>query len=182
MANTPDGEAAAYELLERLRWGGAPRACPHCGAAGRSYFLRPRHAATRVTRTGTPTARRVWKCGACRRQFSVLVGTIFEGTRIAIRTWVAVVAECGTAGAPPAARHLADRYRVSGEAGRLLTRRVVLAMRCADISEPVGQPDGLLAALVNLPAEDVRRVRRLAPGRIRPRPQAGPTADYGAAR
>ncbi len=35
-------EADAYLLLEELRWGGTPDACPHCGTIGRCYFLTPR--------------------------------------------------------------------------------------------------------------------------------------------
>src|SRR4051794_39069723 len=75
----PD-EAAAYLFLEELRWDGKP-VCPHCASINEHYFLNPQGAG-RKTRTGAVSQRRVWKCKDCRRQFSVLTGTIFHGTKI----------------------------------------------------------------------------------------------------
>ncbi len=87
-------ELDAYLLLGELRWGlDGPEACPKCGAAGRQYFLNPAIGASRKTRTGKASERRVWKCGHCRNQYSVLVGTIFHGTKISIRTWLLVLFE-----------------------------------------------------------------------------------------
>src|SRR5690348_16730476 len=77
LANRLNSEADAYLLLEELRWGGAPDTCPQCGGMDRCYFLAPKDGTTgRKTRTGANTQRRVWKCGHCRKQFSVLTGTI----------------------------------------------------------------------------------------------------------
>jgi transposase-like protein len=198
--------AEAYELLERLRWDGSPPVCPHCGAAGRCHFLRPRAGSSRPTRTGAATFRRVWKCAACRRQFSVLTGTIFEGTRLRLPVWVAVVFDCAAGGEVPAAREICGRYGVSREAARLTSRRLTLALdavRDSDFHAEVeagaadgGAADGdaadgdaadgdaadgesLLAALLRLDAAHTSRIRDLAPGRIRPRRQVGPVADYG---
>lgn len=81
-------EDAAYQLIERIRWPHGP-ICPHCGTVGNAVFLQPKDG-TRTTRTGKVTYRRVWKCreAACRKQFSVLVGTIFEDSRIPLSKWV----------------------------------------------------------------------------------------------
>jgi transposase-like protein len=129
MSGLPASEAEAYELLERLRWGGAPSSCPLCEASGRCYFLRPSHGSSRATRTGAATERRVWKCGACRRQFSVLAGTVLQGTRISLRAWIAVVADSAVARRAPTASYLADKYGLSRSAARHMTRRVELAFR-----------------------------------------------------
>src|SRR3954469_1126471 len=83
-------EAEAYLLLEELRWAGQP-VCHHCGSIASHYFLKPANGATRKTRTGSHSERRVWKCRDCRKQFSVLTGTIFHGTKIPVRTWVLVI-------------------------------------------------------------------------------------------
>ena len=72
-------EADAYELLEEMRWGDQP-VCPHCGSVRKHYFLTPANGTSRKTRTGAASERRVWKCADCRKQFTVLVGTIFHGT------------------------------------------------------------------------------------------------------
>src|SRR5205823_4095656 len=74
----PD-EAGACALLEELRRGDDGLTCPHCGHT-KAYFLNPKNG-SRKTRTGSETPRRVWKCGKCRKQFSVLTGTIFQAPR-----------------------------------------------------------------------------------------------------
>src|SRR4051794_25822249 len=81
-------ENEAYLFLEQLRWSGHP-ICPHCGS-DRAYFLQPR-TPDRYTRTGHATQRRVYKCAACRKQFSVLIGTIFEGTKVPIYKWLMAI-------------------------------------------------------------------------------------------
>src|SRR4051812_6671188 len=90
LADQVPDEASAYKLLERLRWNGQP-VCPHCGDTEKIWFLTPANGVTRKTRTGADSPRRVWKCGKCKRQFSVLTNTIFHGTKVAIRTWVLVL-------------------------------------------------------------------------------------------
>jgi hypothetical protein len=170
-------EAEAYALLERLRWGGAPTGCPHCGADGPFYYLRPRSGQPRRTRTGSPTQRRVWKCGHCRRQFSVLTGTVFEGTRLPLRALIDIV-DAWPADRPPSATELAHRYAMSVEGARGLLRRVAEAIPGTGAAPGAGD-HGLLAALLRIPADEAAAVRARTPGRPRPHPQRGPSADYG---
>ena len=82
-------EGEAYKLVERLRWPSGP-VCPHCGSLDHAYFLEPQEGA-RKTRTGNTSHRRVWKCGDCRKQFSVLVGTVFEDSRIPLSKWLLAI-------------------------------------------------------------------------------------------
>jgi transposase-like protein len=171
----PRTESAAYELLERLRWGGGAPSCPHCGAAGRSHHLAPAAGTSRSTRTGAPSERRVWKCGACRRQFSVLVGTVLQGTRISLRTWVAVArARCGPEYSSTPGE-VARRHGLSPDGTRQLIRRLELAFE----RRPVEAGEDPLAALVRIPAAEAERIRAATPPRVRPRRQLGPSADYG---
>jgi hypothetical protein len=172
----PPTEAEAYELLERLRWGGPPSRCPHCSADGPFYYLRPRTGQPRRTRTGSPTERRVWKCGHCRRQFSVLTGTVFEGTRLPLRTLIEIVDEWSAAH-PPSAGELTHRHRISAEGARGLIRR--LAEAVPRVGDPGPADHALLTALLGLPAHEAAAIRARTPGRQRPHTQAGPSADYG---
>lgn len=65
--------AAAY--LESLRWPNGP-VCPHCAESERKpYKLKSK---TRI----------LWKCAACRKQYTVTVGTIFEGSHIPLNKWL----------------------------------------------------------------------------------------------
>jgi transposase-like protein len=121
-------EAAAYELLERLRWNGQP-VCPHCGSVAKHYFLTPANGTTRKTRTGATSQRRVWKCKDCRKQFSVLTGTIFHGTRISLRTWIMVVFEMCASKNGVAAREIERKYDLTPKSAWFMTQRIREAMK-----------------------------------------------------
>jgi transposase-like protein len=67
----------AFALFRRLRWGdGDDVACPHCGVIHRHYFR--------------PT-RMIWRCVACRSDFSVTCGTIFAHHKLPLRIYMAAV-------------------------------------------------------------------------------------------
>lgn len=83
-------ESEAWLLLERLRWQDGAPVCPHCGTQDpRHYFIASR-SDQRTTRAGNVSFRRPWKCRDqdCRRQFSVLVGTIFEDSKLPVSKWL----------------------------------------------------------------------------------------------
>ena len=66
-------EYAAYEKLESLLWPHGP-VCPRCGGLDRI---------TPVTggRIG------LYRCGPCKRQFTVTIGTIFESSHVKLPLW-----------------------------------------------------------------------------------------------
>jgi transposase-like protein len=74
-------EDKARELLEQMRWGGNP-ACPHCGGAD-PYKITPK--------PGSSTRKGLWKCKACRKQFTVMVGSVFESSHIKPSKWIQAV-------------------------------------------------------------------------------------------
>ncbi|HSQ07184.1 MAG TPA: IS1595 family transposase [Chromatiaceae bacterium] len=65
-------EAQCEAALEQARWPEGFR-CPHCGQ-GAHYVLR----------IGT---RKSFQCCACRRQTSLIAGTLFQGTKLALTVW-----------------------------------------------------------------------------------------------
>src|SRR5262245_6533941 len=71
-------ERAAVEFMEAQRWGGEAY-CPHCGSFG-VYAMTDR-------KTGERSARFLWRCRDCAKQFTVRVGTVFEDSRIPLRIW-----------------------------------------------------------------------------------------------
>jgi len=79
-------EGEAYLFVESLRWPNGP-ICPHCGLVGEATYLAPKDG-HRTTRTGKVSNRRLWQCNECRKQFSVLIGTIFEDSRIPLSKWL----------------------------------------------------------------------------------------------
>jgi transposase-like protein len=76
-------EDKAREYLEFLRWGNSTPACPHCGGAD-PYRITPR-------KPGAKTRKGLWKCRACRKQFTVTVGTVFEATHIPMTKWLQAI-------------------------------------------------------------------------------------------
>src|SRR4051812_1542492 len=115
IANRIPDEASAYKLLEDLRWGDGAvnQTCPHCEAEGPHYFLNPENGSSRKTRTGSNSQRRVWKCRACRKQFSVLTGTVMHGTKISLRVWLMVIFEMCSSKNGVAAREIERKYNLT---------------------------------------------------------------------
>jgi transposase-like protein len=78
----PDAETARV-YLENMRWA-AGVVCPHC--SGReAYKLTAKAGSKRPGRKG------LYKCKACRKQFTVTVGTIFEDSHIALDKWLIAI-------------------------------------------------------------------------------------------
>lgn len=120
-------EADAYRFLEDLRWNGKP-ICPHCGSVRKPYFLNPANGKSRATRTGKESQRRVWKCADCRKQFSVLTGTIFHGTKVPVRTWLFVIVEMTASKNGISAREIERKYRVQPKTAWHMLHRIREAM------------------------------------------------------
>lgn len=123
----PD-EASAYHYLETLCWPEKP-VCPHCGSINDHYFLKPKDEAGRRTRTGNVSARRVWKCKDCRRQFSVLTGTIFHRSKVPVRLWIFVFFEMCSNKNGIAAREIERKYGVAPKTAWFMTQRIREAMK-----------------------------------------------------
>ncbi len=77
-------DAKARAFLEAQRWPDGV-VCPHCGLVGEAYRLEPKPDAKTHVRPG------VWKCGSCRKQFTVTVGTIFEDSHVPIHKWLMAI-------------------------------------------------------------------------------------------
>ena len=75
-------EDKAREFLEKLRWPDGP-VCPHCGEVNNAYRLEPK-----PSKKDTHVRKGVWKCGGCREQFTVTVGTIFADSHIPLSKWL----------------------------------------------------------------------------------------------
>lgn len=69
-------EEDARKYLERVRWPRGP-VCVKCGAFEKIYPL-----------TGAKCRPGLYKCGSCKRQFTVTVGTIFHRSKVGLRLWI----------------------------------------------------------------------------------------------
>lgn len=67
----------ARVYLENLRWNGT-QVCPHCGGFEKIYTMKG-------GRDG------LYKCGDCRKQFTVTVNTVFEKSKVPLNKWLMAV-------------------------------------------------------------------------------------------
>jgi len=72
-------EEAAYAYVEARVWANG-RVCPHCGEKERTGKL-----GGKSTRIGT------YKCYACRKPFTVKIGTIFEASHVPMNLWLQAI-------------------------------------------------------------------------------------------
>ena len=68
----------ARTYLENQRWPNGP-ICPHCGNVDPAAITELKGKAHRPG---------VYQCNACREQFTVTVGTVFERSKIALNVWL----------------------------------------------------------------------------------------------
>ena len=127
-------EPAAWRLLEDWRWPSGP-VCPHCGVIDHAYFLKPRKNATRKTSTGAQSYRRLWKCAECRKQFSVLVGTIFEDSKIPIHKWLMAYHLMSAAKNGIAAKELERMLDISYKSAWFMAHRIRYSLERSDNEE-----------------------------------------------
>jgi transposase-like protein len=70
-------EAAAFNELEAMLWPHGP-VCPRCGSLDRITAVKGGRMGLR-------------RCGPCKRQFTVTVGTVFESSHIKLNVWLQAV-------------------------------------------------------------------------------------------
>lgn len=118
-------EAAAYKYLEARIWAKG-RSCPHCGGVDRSSKME-----------GASTRIGVYKCYACRKQFSVKVGTVFESSHVKLHLWLQAVALLTSSKKGMSANQLHRILGVSLKTAWFMGHRVREAMRDGDLA-PMG--------------------------------------------
>jgi transposase-like protein len=100
----------ANEYVVSLRWPNGP-VCPRCGSAEYSYI----------------STRRLWKCKACERQFSVKVGTIFEGSPLGLDKWLPAVCVAANPDGGISSRELGRALGVTQKSAWFMLHRIRLA-------------------------------------------------------
>lgn len=83
LAREYSDEDKARELFESMRWPHGA-VCPHC----QNHKEKPIYKLQPKPTSKSPLRKGVYKCGACRKQFTVTVGTILADSHIKIGTWM----------------------------------------------------------------------------------------------
>jgi len=100
------------EFVANLRWPHGP-VCPRCGAMEHSYL----------------TTRRLWKCRACKRQFSVKVGTVFEDSPLGMDKWLPAVWLAANSKNGISSHELGRALGVTQKSAWFMLHRIRLAMQ-----------------------------------------------------
>lgn len=127
-------EAKGFEHLERVIWNGEP-VCPHCGCAGR------------ITKVKANVEKRIrlglWRCGDCKKQFTVKIGTVFEHLRIPLNKALQAVYLMTSSKKGVSAHQLHRTLEITYKSAWFLAHRVREAMRSGDLT-PFGSGGGVV--------------------------------------
>lgn len=129
-------EEAAFAWLESTLWPEGP-VCPHCGCAGRIGKIKANP--ERRVRLG------LHKCGDCKKQFTVKVGTVFEHARMPLHKMLQAVHLMCSSKKGISAHQLHRTLEVQYKTAWFLAHRIREAMRSGDLA-PFGAGGGIVEA------------------------------------
>jgi transposase-like protein len=117
-------EAAAIERLEAIVWPDGP-VCPHCKGK------------ERLTKAngGRPG---LWRCGPCKRQFTVKVGTVFESSHVGLHLWFQAAHLLASSKKGISAHQLHRTLKVTYKTAWFMEHRLREAMRTGSLAAPLG--------------------------------------------
>jgi len=123
---------AARAWFEGMLWPNGPT-CPHCGVIDHAY----------------PTKRRgVYRCAekACRKDFTVTMGTVMERSHIALHKWAQAFHLICSSKKGVSAHQLHRTMDITHRAAWFMAHRIREAMRAGGLAPPMGSGGGAVEA------------------------------------
>ena len=117
-------EQVCIDAVASMRWPDGP-VCPHCQAKEHYYLA---------------TQKR-WKCKACRKQFSVKVGTIFEDSPIPLQKWLPALWLLVSAKNGVSSYEIHRALGITQKSAWFVLHRLRLALKRKDFAFKLGGPD-----------------------------------------
>jgi transposase-like protein len=129
-------EEAAYAWVEARIWPEGP-ICAHCGEKERVGKM-----AGKATRIG------LYKCYACRKQFNVKVGTVFEKSHVPMHIWLQAFYLIAGSKKGISANQLHRTFGVTLKTAWFMGHRIREAMRTGSlaITGPIGGEGAIVEA------------------------------------
>jgi transposase-like protein len=119
-------EAAAYAWVEARIWPNGPM-CPHCEGTDRIGKLK-----------GSSTRIGAYKCYACRKPFTVKIGTIFEASHVPMHIWLQAIFLLCSSKKGISSNQLHRTLDVTLKTAWFMSHRIREAMRDGDLA-PLGE-------------------------------------------
>jgi transposase-like protein len=129
-------EAAAFEFLESALWPHGP-VCPHCRGKDRISKIKPNP--EKRVRVG------LYKCGPCKKQFTVKVGTVFEHARVPLHKMLQAVHLMCSSKKGISAHQMHRILEVQYNTAWFIEHRIREAMRTGELA-PMGGAGGIVEA------------------------------------
>lgn len=129
-------EAAAFAEMEAILWPEGP-VCPHCGADKRIYELKGVRSKPSKKHPEGVERHGLKKCGACRKQFTVRVGTIFEDSHAPLHLWLQAIHLMVSSKKGVSSHQLHRILEVQYNTAWFMSHRIREAMRCGGFG-PMG--------------------------------------------
>lgn len=127
-------EAAAFAYLESVIWSDGA-ICPHCGGVDR------------ITKVKANPAKRIreglWRCGDCKKQFTVKIGTVFEHMRLPLHKALQAVYLMTSSKKGISAHQLHRVLEITYKSAWFLAHRIREAMRDGELA-PFGGNGGVV--------------------------------------
>lgn len=125
-------EEAAFRFVEGLIWSNGP-VCPKCGGVDRISAIKANP--EKRVRYGLK------KCGQCKSQFTVRMGTIFEESKLPLHKWLQAIYLMCSSKKGISAKQLERTLEVTYKTAWFLAHRIREAMRSGELV-PFGQDGG----------------------------------------
>jgi transposase-like protein len=126
-----DAEAARAHL-EALLWPSGTPSCPHCGVVGENTLVK-----------GKSHRPGMYMCNACRKPFSVTVGTVMEKSHIPLNKWVLGFHLMASSKKGISAHQLHRQLGITYKAAWFMAHRIREAMTSSDTA-PMGGNGGVV--------------------------------------
>ncbi|MCF6120199.1 IS1595 family transposase [Mesorhizobium muleiense] len=129
-------EAKAFEHVEAILWPNGP-VCPKCGSVDKHYKLKGVRTKPSGKNPNGVERHGLYKCGACRSQFTVRMGSIFEESHLPLTKWLQAIHLMCASKKGISAHQMHRILECKYETAWFLCHRIRLAMASGDLS-PLG--------------------------------------------
>ncbi len=140
----------ATQFFAEVRWPEGPT-CPRCESKSYSYL----------------STRRIWKCRACKKQYSVKKGSIFEDSPIGLDKWLPAVWLIANCKNGISSYEIARDLGVCQKTAWFMLHRIRLAMQTGSFEKYSEKMDGAVEVdetLIGGKARNIKLARRRALG------------------